>query len=261
VVYINYGPDAGKIAVIVDIIDQNRLFVDGPTFGVKRHVLNIKWVRLTDIVVKLSGRGTRQKALEKAIKDQDIKGKWDKTNWARNLAVRAKRRSLSDFERFKLTKAKKTRAGLVRHEIAVVIKAKNLKKHEAEERRAAKNKKSASTRIIPPPLKKGEKREKKAPKKREGKEKKAFEHLHRHRKRIVKPTNRVLRAKLAIGKGHDKPKGFATSLDRKSRFALLAKGFRLPRRSPIIQKRKTPKKIADSKAKKAPKTEKAIQKA
>ncbi len=38
VAYINAGPEAGKIAAIVNVIDQNRVLVDGPTSGVRRQV-------------------------------------------------------------------------------------------------------------------------------------------------------------------------------------------------------------------------------
>ena len=50
---INYGPDAGKLCTIVNIIDNNRVLVDGPedVTGVHRHALNLKRVQLTDIVV------------------------------------------------------------------------------------------------------------------------------------------------------------------------------------------------------------------
>ena len=33
------GPNKGKIAAIVNVIDQNRVLVDGPTSGVLRQVL------------------------------------------------------------------------------------------------------------------------------------------------------------------------------------------------------------------------------
>jgi len=259
VVYINYGPYTGKIAVIVDIIDQNRIFVDGPTFGVKRHVLNIKWAKLTSIVVKLSGRGARQKVLEKAIKDQDIQGKWDKTTWAKNLAVTAKRASLSDFDRFKLVKAKKTRAGLVRHELASAIKAKNVKKSEVEKRRAARNKKSASTRPARKPVakkekkEKGQKGEKKVEKKVEKKDEKKEEKVVKKTTQVKRKT--VSRPRIAIGKSR---KGAVTSLDRQLVKALGRKGFK-PRSIHGAPKRA--KRVHTTKAPKAPKSERAIQKA
>ena len=34
------GPNKGKIAAIVNVIDQNRVLVDGPTSGVLRQVSN-----------------------------------------------------------------------------------------------------------------------------------------------------------------------------------------------------------------------------
>jgi hypothetical protein len=41
VVLINYGPDAGKLATVIDIVDQNKCLVEGPEeiTGVKRQVI------------------------------------------------------------------------------------------------------------------------------------------------------------------------------------------------------------------------------
>jgi hypothetical protein len=52
VAYINAGPEAGKIAAIVNVIDQNRVLVDGPTSGVRRQViLKIRsiWIIIRDV--------------------------------------------------------------------------------------------------------------------------------------------------------------------------------------------------------------------
>ena len=38
VVLIESGRNAGKIAVIINVIDQNRVLIEGPTSGVKRMV-------------------------------------------------------------------------------------------------------------------------------------------------------------------------------------------------------------------------------
>ena len=38
VAYVNAGPEAGKIVAIVNVIDQNRVLIDGPTSGVRRQV-------------------------------------------------------------------------------------------------------------------------------------------------------------------------------------------------------------------------------
>ena len=39
VAVLNTGKDAGKIAAIVNVIDQNRVLIDGPTSGVPRQVI------------------------------------------------------------------------------------------------------------------------------------------------------------------------------------------------------------------------------
>merc|ERR1712098_446972 len=49
---LNDGPNAGKIAAIVNVIDQNRVLVDGPTSGVLRQEFPIKRMQLTPISVK-----------------------------------------------------------------------------------------------------------------------------------------------------------------------------------------------------------------
>merc|ERR1711928_325075 len=46
------GPNQGKIAAIVNVIDQNRVLVDGPTSGVLRQASPIKQLQLTPIAVK-----------------------------------------------------------------------------------------------------------------------------------------------------------------------------------------------------------------
>ena len=50
---VTYGPEAGKLCTIVDVLDQNRVLVDGPEpiTGVKRQTINLKRIKLTDITV------------------------------------------------------------------------------------------------------------------------------------------------------------------------------------------------------------------
>jgi large subunit ribosomal protein L14e len=62
VVLISYGPDTGKLCTIVNVLDHNRVLVDGPEpiTGVHRHELNIKRIMLTDIVVPVSLNATQK---------------------------------------------------------------------------------------------------------------------------------------------------------------------------------------------------------
>ena len=51
---LSQGPDAGKIAAIVNVIDQNRVLIDGPTSGVSRQEYPLKQLELTPIRVKFA---------------------------------------------------------------------------------------------------------------------------------------------------------------------------------------------------------------
>merc|ERR1712159_309470 len=67
---ITYGPCAGKVCTIIDIVDQKRVVVDGPesVTGVRRHMMPVKRLSLTDFTCKIS-RGAREKTLKKALAD------------------------------------------------------------------------------------------------------------------------------------------------------------------------------------------------
>lgn len=62
VALINYGPDAGKLCTIINIIDQNRVLVDGPeaVTGCHRHAVGIKRIALTDITVPVTLNATHK---------------------------------------------------------------------------------------------------------------------------------------------------------------------------------------------------------
>ena len=64
---VNYGPDAGKLCTIVDIVDQNKCLVDGPNklTGMGRQVIPFKRLALTDLVCKIE-RSAKAEALTAA---------------------------------------------------------------------------------------------------------------------------------------------------------------------------------------------------
>merc|ERR1712130_573978 len=80
------GPNKGKIAAIVNVIDQNRVLVDGPTSGVLRQAYPIK-----------------------QLEANKVDETWANSTWAKRMAVKAKRAGLTDLDRFKLRKAKSAR--------------------------------------------------------------------------------------------------------------------------------------------------------
>eukprot|EP00343_Euplotes_focardii_P008723 CAMPEP_0205826090 /NCGR_PEP_ID=MMETSP0206-20130828/27614_1 /ASSEMBLY_ACC=CAM_ASM_000279 /TAXON_ID=36767 /ORGANISM="Euplotes focardii, Strain TN1" /LENGTH=137 /DNA_ID=CAMNT_0053125739 /DNA_START=37 /DNA_END=450 /DNA_ORIENTATION=+ len=112
---VNYGPDKGKLCVIVDVVDGNRAYVDGPVCctGVSRQIINFKRLALTDFTVSIS-RGARLSTLRKAFSEAKIEEKWAATAWAKKLEAKKARDNTSDFERFQIMKAKKHRSALVK---------------------------------------------------------------------------------------------------------------------------------------------------
>lgn len=63
VVLVNYGPQTGKLAVVVEIISTNRVLVDGPTLGVRRQELSLRRVTLTDFVLEIQ-KGAKTSAVK-----------------------------------------------------------------------------------------------------------------------------------------------------------------------------------------------------
>ena len=64
VVYVNFGADFGKVAVIVDIIDSHRVLLDGPTTGFPRTQYPIKRLGVTSLKVNGILKGARTSTLK-----------------------------------------------------------------------------------------------------------------------------------------------------------------------------------------------------
>lgn len=138
VVLIRQGPYAGKLAVIVEIIDHKRVrilqdeelmpgqgtyarsrcanyplqtLVDGPSGKegsiVPRHATPLSQVTLTPFIIpklpRAAGTGPVKKLWEKA----EIDEKWGQSSWAKKREQADRRRNLTDFERFKVMRLKK----------------------------------------------------------------------------------------------------------------------------------------------------------
>lgn len=115
VALINYGPNVGKLCTIINIVDNNRLLIDGPqsVTGVCRQIILAKRLSLTDITVEGINYGCKAQRLEKAWKEQEIMNEWLSTEWAQKIERKQTRASLSDFDRFKVMVAKKQRSKLI----------------------------------------------------------------------------------------------------------------------------------------------------
>ncbi|KAH9626450.1 hypothetical protein KSS87_004952 [Heliosperma pusillum] len=103
VALVNYGKDYGRLVVIVDVIDQNRVLVDAP--DMVRGQMNLKRLSLTDITVQIE-KVPKKSTLIAAMETADVKNKWENSSWGRKLIVQKKRAALNDFDRFKIMLAK-----------------------------------------------------------------------------------------------------------------------------------------------------------
>merc|ERR1712118_587548 len=110
---IEYGPYRGKTAVITDLINENRVVLDGHYNEVPRQQMPVRWLGLTDISCAIE-RGARQKTLKKAMGEADVLGQWEKSYAAKQLKVKAHRANMTDFDRFKLMLAKKDKSKAIK---------------------------------------------------------------------------------------------------------------------------------------------------
>lgn len=128
VVVISYGPDAGKLAVIVDILDQNRALVDGPAAvtGVSRSVVDFKSLSLTDYVLKgaVDGksytlpRNARQATIASFLKVFGVVEKFNASAWGKKVAARKEKAESTDFSRFVLKAKKQKRSAAIKKSLA-----------------------------------------------------------------------------------------------------------------------------------------------
>jgi len=121
VVYIHFGAERGKLAVIIDVLNENKVLIDGPTTGVERQIMPIKRINLTRFRVPVL-RNARTGNLIEAIKKFDLAKKWEQTSAAKKIALRTKRARLNDFDRFKAMVFKRRFSHGVKHQTAVAVK-------------------------------------------------------------------------------------------------------------------------------------------
>lgn len=101
---INYGEQEGNLGVIVDIINENRVLLDGE--NIQRQSIPISRLQLTKFKVP-AGRGARTGVLRKLITKEGLAKKWADSHLGKIYANREKRAKLNDFERFKVIALRK----------------------------------------------------------------------------------------------------------------------------------------------------------
>jgi len=121
VALVHFGDNRGKLAVIIDVLNENRVLIENPTEGLERQIIPIKRLTLTRFKVPIN-RAPRTGVLSKAVEKFDLKGKWAKTSTAQKIALRTRRAKLTDFDRFKAMVNKRRLAYGVRKHVSVAIK-------------------------------------------------------------------------------------------------------------------------------------------
>ncbi|XP_014220371.1 60S ribosomal protein L14 [Trichogramma pretiosum] len=108
VAYVSHGPHKNKLVAIVDVIDQNRVLVDGPASKIPRGQMSLSNLHLTKFRLKFPFTGSTR-VVRKAWAAEKIDEQWKATVWAQKVAAKEKRAALSDYDRFKLRRAKRVR--------------------------------------------------------------------------------------------------------------------------------------------------------
>ena len=116
VAFVNFGPEQGKLCVIVDVVDAKRALVDGPVTGVLRQQMPFSRISLTEYVIPVK-RNMKSSSVAKIFEEQEIVKKWNNSTAGKHIESRLRRASLTDFERFKLMVAQKKKSLSVKREL------------------------------------------------------------------------------------------------------------------------------------------------
>jgi large subunit ribosomal protein L14e len=88
-----------------------QVLVEGPSakseLAVPRHSTPLSIVSLTSIVIAKLPRASGTAALKKQWESAEVDSKWTNGSFAKRLEKSARRKQLSDFERFKVTRLRK----------------------------------------------------------------------------------------------------------------------------------------------------------
>lgn len=103
--------------MIVDLLDQNRVLIDGPGSGISRQVINVKRLSLTNILLEDVPRGASSSKVKQVYEAANVDKVFAQSSWGRKLARKEKRANLDDFGRFKVMAARMKKSRLVKAEM------------------------------------------------------------------------------------------------------------------------------------------------
>src|SRR5262245_6409609 len=94
IAFIAEGPSKGKICAIVDVIDNNRVLVDGPESGVPRRPVKTRNIHLTRYRIKFPFTAPTR-IVCKAWIDAKVNETFAKSTWGKRLENSKKRESMT----------------------------------------------------------------------------------------------------------------------------------------------------------------------
>lgn len=106
VALVNYGEHRNELVVIVDILDQSRVLVEAPSCSLRRQIMNVKRLALTNIKLDGIERGSPSETVKAAYDAADVDAVFAATGWGQKIARKQKRAALNDFGRFKVMAAR-----------------------------------------------------------------------------------------------------------------------------------------------------------
>ena len=112
-VQIQQGSFQNKHAMIVNLVDQNRVLVYNPQDKVPRRIVNLKSIKLTNIKANVPDVPTN-KAVADALKNGKIQERLSESRVVKKQRFMEQRRQATDFERFQLRKARQTRLAIAK---------------------------------------------------------------------------------------------------------------------------------------------------
>ena len=132
---INFGHLANKLCTIIDVVDANRVLIDGPEkiTGVPRQVIPLCRLSLTKLHVKIP-HSCKRSVLRKEFEKENIMEQWKKTSWAAKLEKREKRAAMNDFDRFKVMVARVKVGSVIRSNLGAALKKERKEKAAAQKK-------------------------------------------------------------------------------------------------------------------------------
>ncbi|KAI4835706.1 60S ribosomal protein L14 [Plasmodium brasilianum] len=122
---VEYGPYAGKLCFVIDIVTLTRVIVDGGfVTGVPRMIMPLKRLKLLKERIKIK-KNCKSGYLRKTINSTKILESFKESNLGKKIIVKKKRDLATDYERFQVYYA---RRALKKKIASLIIKKNTMKK-------------------------------------------------------------------------------------------------------------------------------------